>query len=335
MNPTIKDVARQAQVSIATVSRVLNNLTGYSEETKVKVLQVIKEMGYQPNAIARGLINKRTQTLAVIFPCVSNSFSAEVLHGIEEVAHRHQHSVIVCNTSDDGKRTLNYLQVLREKQVDGIIFASEVLQDSYYEALQAMKVPVVLIATETDKPHIPYVKVNDKQASYDAVNYLITHGHRHIAMMGGTKDDLVAGVPRVEGYKQALADHHLPYREEWIVHADFQFDSGCTAMEQLLTRPRDYTAIFAASDEMAVAIMTVAAKHGIRIPGDLSVIGYDNVKLAEMVVPPLTTVHQPLVEMGEMACEKLLTMIQTGETVDNTIALHSIVERKTVSDLRD
>lgn len=210
MNPTIKDVAQKANVSIATVSRVLHNLGGYSDQTKQKVDQTIKELQYQPNAIARGLINKRTQTIGVLFPDVSSTFSSDLLHGIGEFVHDRNYSVMVCNTDQDGKRTLKYLQLLREKQVDGIIFSSEVLKQEYYDMLGSMKVPVVLVSSQTDYANVPYVKVDDYQAAYDAVHYLITKGHRSIGMISGTKGDPIAGTPRVEGYRKVLEAHGIP-----------------------------------------------------------------------------------------------------------------------------
>ncbi len=147
MNPTIKDVAKKADVSVATVSRILNNLTGYSDKTRQKVMQAIRELGYQPNAIARGLVNKRTETIGVLVPDLSGSFASEVLSGVEDFAQLHGYSVIVCNTDEDGKRTMNYLQVLREKQVDGILLVSEPLKEEYYRTLQDMRTPFVLISS--------------------------------------------------------------------------------------------------------------------------------------------------------------------------------------------
>lgn len=187
MNPTIKDVAQKANVSIATVSRVLNNLSGYSDKTKQKVNEAIKDLGYQPNAIARGLINKRTQTIGVMFPSVSGAFSSDLLKGIEELANDRNYSVMVCNTDQDGKRTLKYLQLLREKQVDGIIYSSEVLKKEYYDVLETMKIPVVLVSSQTEFASVPYVKVDDYQAAYDATLYLISKGHSKIAMISGNQ----------------------------------------------------------------------------------------------------------------------------------------------------
>lgn len=330
MNPTIKDVAQKANVSIATVSRVLHNLGGYSDKTKQKVDQAIKELKYQPNAIARGLINKRTQTIGVLFPDVSSSFSSDLLHGISEYVHEHNYSVIVCNTDQDGKRTLKYLQLLREKQVDGIIFSSEVLKQEYYDMLESMNVPVVLVSSRTDYANVPYVKVDDYQAAYDAVYYLITKGHRSISMISGTKGDPIAGTPRVEGYRKALEAHGIAFDSRYLVYGDFSYDSGCRAMEVILRRTPEATAVFAASDEMAIGALSVVTKHGMNVPEDISIMGYDDLRLARMVNPPLTTVRQPLYDIGMLASEKLIGMIETGEPAESLICAHSIVERQTV-----
>ncbi|SEN46929.1 LacI family DNA-binding transcriptional regulator [Lihuaxuella thermophila] len=333
MGPTIKDVAKKANVSVATVSRVLNNQPGYSEKTKKKVLQVIEEMGYQPNAIARGLINKRTQTIGVLFPSVSSMFSSGVLHGIEHTAHERDHSVIVCNTDEDGKRTMKYLQVLREKQVDGIIFTSEVMKEEYYNALTMMNIPVVLLATSSVRYPFPFVKVDDKQAAYSATEYLIKKGHRKIAMISGTEEDPIAGTPRIEGYREALGDYGIPFQKNLLVFGDFGYRSGRIAMEKLLQTKAEFSAVFAASDEMAAGAINVAYQHGIKVPDHLSVIGYDNLQIAEMSVPPLTTVAQPLFEMGKLAAEMLLTMIETGTRVESRIMPHTIIERQSVAQL--
>jgi LacI family transcriptional regulator len=331
MNPTIKDVAKKANVSVATVSRVLNNLPGFSDKTKQKVLNVIKEIEYQPNAIARGLINKRTQTIGVMFPSVSSMLSSMILKGIEQAAHQHNFSVMVCNTA--GIRTMEYLRVLGEKQVDGIIFTSEFLKDEYHRVLQSMKIPVLLVLSGSHSNTVPYVIVDDKLAAYQATEYLIKKGHTKIAIISGTNEDLLAGVLRINGFLQALQDNGIQHNDQRHVIGDFTFKSGCDAMEILLQRAPDTTAVFATSDEMAAGVLTVAAKHGIRVPEQLSVIGFDNLKLAEMVTPPLTTVEQPLIKMGEYAAEKLITMIETGKMIDSSIMPHRIVERQSVKSL--
>ncbi|MCD4760568.1 LacI family transcriptional regulator [bacterium] len=327
MRPTINDVAKQAGVSTATVSRIINGQTGYTAETRKKVVNIIQEMGYVPNAIARGLVNKRTKTIGVLLPSLSSRLSAALLKGIESSAHQLDYSVIICDTESDGKRTVEYLGVLSEKQVDGIIITSEWLKDVYEEAIEAMKIPVVLVLTSSSHLQLPYIKVDDYQASYQATEYLIENGHKKIGMISGAKKDKLAGLPRIEGYKQALSDNRLSVSESHIAYGDFAYKSGVRCMEELLERSPDITAVFAASDEMAVGALSCAYKKGIKVPDDLSIIGYDDTQDAEMAIPPLTTVHQPIYEMGEMAVKKLLNKKEAPESV---IMPHYIVERDSV-----
>ncbi|MGN7454013.1 substrate-binding domain-containing protein [Paenibacillus pasadenensis] len=297
------------------------------------MLQTIEELGYHPNAVARSLTNKRTRTIGVLFPMLSSEFAAGLLQGIESYAHACGYSVLVCNTDEDGKRTLDYLQTLREKQADGILFVSEALTEPYLAALRRMDVPVVLINSETADPRFPHVKVDDAQAAYDAASYLIAQGHRDIAMIAGTEKDPVAGAPRVQGCRQALLDHGLPWVPERVVYGDFFYESGAVAMRRLLERGLPFTAVFAASDEMAAGAMHHALAAGIRVPEELSVIGYDDIRLARMVHPPLTTVHQPLAELGRTAVEKLIAMAETGQPGESVRIAHRIVERQSVRSL--
>jgi LacI family transcriptional regulator len=331
MTYTIKDVAKKANVSIATVSRVLNNQGGYSPKTKEKVLSAIKELGYQPNALARGLINKRTETIGILIPEVSNMFAAKIFHGVENAAHQRGSSAIVCNTDSNGEKTMKYLKVLHEKRIDGVIFVSEILKKEYYEAISSMNIPIVLVSTESNRYQLPYVKVDDRRAAYTAVEYLINKGHRKIGMISGNKYDLIAGQPRIDGYKEALVSNNIPVNEKYIVSAKgFGFKDGFENLPRLLHAAPDITAIFVASDEMAIGAISAAYNMGIKIPDDLSVIGYDNLPLAEMSIPPLTTVEQPLEQMGETAANMLFTMIETGKPIESRIMPHKIIERATV-----
>ncbi len=327
MRPTISDVAKQSGVSTATVSRIINGQSGYTAKTRQKVLEIIQEMGYKPNAIARGLVNKRTNTIGVLLPSLSSRLSSALLKGIENSAHQLDYSVIICDTESDGKRTIEYLDVLSEKQIDGIIITSEWLKDVYEETIAKMKIPVVLVLTTSSHLQIPYIKVDDYQASYQATEYLIGKGHKEIGMISGSKTDKLAGLPRIEGYKQALTDNSLTISENRITYGDFAYRSGMRCMEELLKKAPEITAVFAASDEMAVGALSCAYKKGVKVPDDLSIIGYDDTQEAEMAIPPLTTVHQPIYDMGKMAVEMLLN---TKETVGSILMPHHIVERDSV-----
>ncbi|QTN00568.1 LacI family DNA-binding transcriptional regulator [Sediminibacillus dalangtanensis] len=335
MKPTIKDVAKHANVSIATVSRILNHTSvGYSTKTENLVRQAVEELGYRPNAVARGLINNKTQTIGVLFPDVSGMLTSELLYGLEEVAHRCGHSVIFCNTSSSGEKTLDYLQLLSEKRVEGVIFGSSLLTETYYNAITAMNIPAVLVSTKSKKHPLPYVKVDDKDAAYTATAYLIKKGHRRIAMLSGNPDDSVAGKPRIDGYREALLDSGLKGEDSLVFAADgFSYEDGRSLFTQFYETATDVTAVFAASDEMAVGALSTAYQMNVRIPDQLSIIGYDNLKISEMAIPPLTTVEQPLRDMGKKAAELLFEGMETGTPGKSIIMPHRIIERQSVKQL--
>ena len=328
--PTVKDIAREANVSIATVSKIMNHkVGGYSAATRERVMQIIEERGYETNAVARGLATKSMRILGVLLPNVGTAVFGELLHGIEEVAHKHDYSIVVCNTGFNGERSLQYIKTLSANQVAGIVYGSSPFFEECFDAIQRIHMPCVLALTVSYKFQLPYVKVDDKQAAYSAVKYLIEMGHTRIAMIGSK--DPIAGQPRLEGYLQALCDHGLPVNENLIIYQEnYSYDDGLECMEKLLDQGEKFTALFAVSDDIAIGAMNAAHRRGIRIPEELSVIGYDNTKIARMAYPPLSTVSQPLYEMGKRAAEKLLHIIQTGKQVESSIMMHELVLRDTV-----
>lgn len=326
MSIKISDVAKKAGVSTATVSRIINNLSGYSEETRTRVEKAIKELGYKPNAVARGLAGGRTNTIGVLLPSLSSRFSSQLIHGIETRAHKLGYSVIICNTDSNGERTMEYLRILSEKRVEGILFASEWVTDEYGKYLKEMGIPVVLVSTYSNKFDFPYVRVDDRQAAYSATKYLIDCGHRKIGFISGRPEDPIAGLPRIEGYKNALSEAGIGIDDKLIVYGDFHFQSGVVAMEELMNRDNSITAVFSSSDEMALGALTYLHSKGIAVPKELSLVGYDDTQDALMSVPPLTTVHQPINEMGEKAVELLFER----KSPNSVIMRHWIEERKSV-----
>lgn len=324
VQPTIKDVAAAAEVSTATVSRILNGQSGYGPETHARVMETIERLGYKRNALARGLVSNRTHTLGVLLPSVTSRFASELLAGLESEASSRDYSAIICNTDRNGMRTAEYLQVLAEKRVDGVIFTSEFLTDEYEHLVEEMRVPMVLVATMSRRYPIPYVRVDDRQASFQAARYLLRKGHTRIGMVSGTRTDPVAGKPRVDGFLQALADAGIS-GEGRVVYGDFHFESGREATLRLLEQNPDLTAVFAASDEMAVGAISAARQVGIRVPEDLSIMGYDDTKDAIMAIPPLTTVHQPIAQMGALAVQMLL-----DGSADSKVLPSRITERESV-----
>lgn len=328
--PTIKDVAEKANVSVATISRILNNLGGYSEETRKMVMDVVEEMGYQRNAVARNLKVKETRTIGVLIPRVSTTYYVEILNGIEDYAHPKDYSVVICNVDSDWKRTSEYLRVLSERQVDGIIACSLPPREELYKMIVESNIPSVLVSSLSYRYSLPYVKVDDYQAAYCATCYLIEHGHKDIAMIGGLRKDPIAGAPRLNGFLQALKDNNIPVKENLIKEKGFSFNDGVIGMEELLDEKENFTAIFATCDDTAVGAVSVAHRRGLKIPDDISIVGYDNTNIAEMCYPPLTTLAQPLYEMGQKSVEMLFKRISSKEEVESRIMPFKIVERETV-----
>lgn len=335
MKATIKDVAKKANVSISTVSRVLNTPEMVAEHKRTKVLQVVEELGYSPNALARGLIQKRTQTLGVLVPDVSNLFFAEVLRGMEDAALAKGLNLMLCNTDRKKSRMKDYLHILNEKQVDGIIFTSEPIFPDYYELFDKMKLPIVLAATHSLEYPLPSVKVNDEQAAFDAVSYLVEKGHREIGMISGPSHDPIAGLPRYQGFTRAMRTLGLNENfDEIVEYGSYRYEDGFEAMEKLYKKYPAVSAVFCASDEMALGVISYLHQIGKKVPEDVSVIGYDNTRMAHVSLPKLTTVSQPLNEIGYEAVIKMEELISAGEVEQlRTYLPHTIVERDSVKQL--
>lgn len=335
--PTIKDVARHADVSIATVSRIVNGTSvGYSAKTKKKVEESIKELNYHPNALARGLISNHSKTIGVLLPAISGMVSAALLHGIEETVNKYGHSVIVCNTLSDGEKTNHYLDLLHTKQVEGVIFASELLTRQYETKIKEMGVPVITALSESESGNVPFIKIDDYTASFDATKYLLDNNHRDIVMLSGSIKDPIAGLPRNNGFKQALSQSEISHTEERIFsYPGFSYEEGKILFRASLKKFPEMTAIFAASDELAAGAIAAAWEKGINVPEDISVIGFDNTGIAEMIVPNLTTIEQPFVKIGQEAVNMLFQSIskKSLSQVNSRIFDHRVIERATVKKL--
>ena len=335
MRPTIKDVAKLSGVSISTVSRVMNTPDIVSEEKRKRVEEAIRELGYSPNALARGLISKQTHTVGVLIPDISNNYASELVKGLEDAGHQTGISLIICNTDRDPERMVHYLEILKQKQVDGIVFTSEYFSEEYARIAAKHRVPLVLAAAHTTAAELPTVKINDEEAGFDAVQYLVKKGHRESGMISGPKDDLVAGLPRYLGYERAcrelLGQTDL---EERVDYGDFRYEGGYTAMQRLYHRQPDLTAVFCASDEMALGAITFLHERGLRVPDDISILGFDNTKIAKISLPKLTTDAQPIYQIGREAMKKLNRLTAGEELIELTTYLrHRIIERDSVKSI--
>ncbi|MDI4646473.1 catabolite control protein A [Cohnella hashimotonis] len=332
MTVTIYDVAREAGVSMATVSRVVNNNPNVKPQTRKKVYEAIERLGYRPNAVARGLASKKTTTVGVVIPDIANANFAEVARGIEDIANMYHYNIILCNADKRKEKEIRVINTLLEKQVDGLLFMGGVVTDEHIQAFNTSNVPIVLCATTDEKGTMPSVDIDHETAAYDAVRKLIGEGHTRIAMISGTLQDPANGYARYQGYKRALEESGIALDESLVRVGNYRYESGIEAVQYFLELGERPTAVFAATDEMAIGAIHGIQDAGLSVPEDFSVIGVDNIRMASMVRPLLTTVAQPMYDIGAVSM-RLLTKLMKKENVEQArVTLHhELIVRNSVA----
>ncbi|QKY71659.1 catabolite control protein A [Lentibacillus sp. CBA3610] len=327
MTVTIYDVAREANVSMATVSRVVNGNPNVKPVTRKKVLNTIQELGYRPNAVARGLASKKTTTVGAIIPDISSIFFAELARGIEDIATMYKYNIILSNSDQNKDKELQLINAMLGKQVDGILFMGGDITDDHVNQFQTSSVPVVVAATQDETNTIPSVNIDYEAAAFEATTYLLDKGNEKIAFISGV-DDTMTNQQKYNGYIRAFNEKSVSLKDEYILSGDYSYDSGIEAVNQLLAMEDRPTAVFVASDEMALGVIHGAQDKGYQIPGNLEVFGFDNTRLATMVRPTLSTIVQPMYDIGAVAM-RLLTKYMNKEDVEEkkVILPHRIVER--------
>ncbi|MBB6671121.1 catabolite control protein A [Cohnella nanjingensis] len=335
MTVTIYDVAREAGVSMATVSRVVNNNPNVKPQTRKKVYEAIERLGYRPNAVARGLASKKTTTVGVVIPDIANAIFAEVARGIEDIANMYHYNIILCNADKRKEKEIRVINTLLEKQVDGLLFMGGAVTDEHLQAFNTSNVPIVLCATTDEKGAMPSVDIDHESAAFDAVQRLIAEGHRKIAMISGTLQDPANGYARYQGYKKALEQAGIPFDEDYVRIGNYRYESGIEAMQHFLGLSNRPTAVFAATDEMAIGAIHSIQDEGLKVPEDVSVISVDNIRMASMVRPQLTTVAQPMYDIGAVSM-RLLTKLMKKENVEQSrvVLPHELIVRSSVAALQ-
>ena len=302
--PTIRDVATAANVSTSTVSHVINATRFVNPDTRERVLQAMKELNYQHNRVASSLRNRKTHTIGVLVPNSANPYFAEILAGIEAACFERNYHIIMGNAHDDPERERSYLEVLLSRQVDGVLLISTGVFDNSIRLLRESKTPVVMVDRSTELETVDEIFTDNRSGGYLATEHLLALGHRRIACVTGPSF-LTPSAARVQGYQDALSDAGLTVRDEWIVTGDFQHKGGYEAVQHLLKLDETPTAIFACNDLMAVGVIAALQEVGLRVPYDISVIGYDDIPLASYTNPRLTTIDQPARELGHLAIARL------------------------------
>jgi LacI family transcriptional regulator len=329
---TMHDVADRAEVSIATVSRVVNGSGGVSKKLEQRVLQAMQELNYHPSSLARSFKMRETRLIGLIIPLLDHPFFSRLAQVMEQELFRNNYRAIICNTEEDEERELEYIELLLRQRIDGVIINSAIENTDYLLELQAQDVPCVLIDRNVEAFECSKVFSDNSQGGYLGMKYLLDLGHRDIRVIAPF--DFAHPVRhRIRGIRDALAEYGIPEPPDMVSMSDDpSFEMGINAgvaFAQMDPRP---TAIFALTDVTAIGVMRGLAGMGLRVPEDISVMGYDNIPLSEYVLPSLTTVAQPIAAMGKKAVEVLLEHIKNPETVADKAVLPSelIVRESTI-----
>lgn len=311
---TIKDVAEKAGVSPSTVSRVISDSPRISEETKQRVRKIMDELGYHPNAIARSLVNRTTNTLAIVMPRSAdevflNPFFPEALRGITKATHEEGYCILITtgNTEEEQLESLN--AVANGGRVDGIILMYSKVDDIILEAVKKMNIPFVMIGRPPEGENCDYVDNNNVEVAYQATEYLILNGHKRIGLINGSPN-LVVSIDRFEGYKRALEKYNIPLDYSIITSSEFVQEGGYKGMKQILKNPNKPTAIITTDDLMAFGALRAAKDLGVKVPHDISIMSFNNIPLAEFATPPLTSVDINAYELGYQAANIVMDKIK-------------------------
>ena len=312
---TIYDVAREANVSMATVSRVVNGNQNVKPATRKKVLDCIERLGYRPNAIARGLASKKTTTIGVIVPDISKSFYSELSRGVADVATMYEYNIILSNSDESSDREVELLEDHLGKQVDGLIFMSDSIYDEVRTEMSKANVPIVLAGTSDVENQLATVNVNYQEAAYEAVNKLIENGHEKIIFVSGPFSKDINRINKKAGYIRALQDKNIMVDAQYIVEMENTYDGAYEGWKQIRELPGKPTAIIAGSDAIAVGLLNAIVDAGLSAPGDYEIICFEHSILARVVRPQLTSIVVPLYDLGAVSM-RLLTKLMNKEEVE-------------------
>lgn len=316
MAVTIYDVARDANVSMATVSRVVNGNQNVKPSTRRKVLESIERLGYRPNAVARGLASKKTTTVGVIIPDISTSFYGELSRGIADIATMYEYNIILSNSDERAERELELLVDHLGKQVDGIIFMSDSVSDEVREEMSRAPVPIVLAGTVDKDEEFPTVNINYEQAAYESVKKLIDNGHKDIAFITGPLSRDINRLHKKVGYERALKEAGTEPDEAFIIEMEDTYDDAYESWKEIEQLEKQPTAFFATNSTLAVGVLNGIRDAGYSVPEDYEIICYEHSNLARIVRPQLTSVVVPLYDIGAVSM-RLLTKLMNNEEVES------------------
>ncbi|WP_349409634.1 LacI family DNA-binding transcriptional regulator [Pseudalkalibacillus sp. SCS-8] len=329
---TIKDIAKSAGVSVTTVSRALNGYSDVSEKTRAKIKQIANELSYSPNGVARSLVMNRTHTIGLLVSELNrqgskDNFTFEILCGINDFSSKSGYDLVLFSTSSAEQKLKTYTQLCRERQVDGVILQGIKTDDPYLEEVLESDIPCVLIDIPIRHDRVGSITTDNRYGAKSATEHLIQLKHRNIAMINGHGQAFVSQ-ERLTGYKNALDNASIPYKDEWVINGQFDEDIAKEKTIELLKKYPEITAIFCASDLMALGVLRAAKELELNVPTDLSVAGYDDIILANYATPSLTTVSQDIYQMGYEAASLLVDMLDRQSSPQQRILPTKLIKRE-------
>ena len=311
---------------MATVSRVVNGNKNVKENTRKKVLEVIDRLDYRPNAVARGLASKRTTTVGVVIPDITNTYFAALAKGIDDIAEMYKYNIVLANSDDDDEKEVAVVNTLFSKQVDGVIFMGYHLTEKIRSEFSRSRTPVVLAGTVDVEHQLPSVNIDYKNATADAVRHLLKR-NKKIAFVSGPLVDDINGKVRLVGYKEALKEAGVNYSEGLVFESKYRYDDGYALAERLVSSKA--TAAIVTGDELAAGLLNGLADHGISVPEDFEIITSDDSQIARYTRPNLTTIAQPLYDLGAISMRMLTKIMHKEELEEREVLLpHGLTERK-------
>ncbi|MBZ9632890.1 LacI family DNA-binding transcriptional regulator [Clostridium sp. FP1] len=328
MAASIKDVAREAGVSIATVSRVLNDIDVVNEDTKKKVKDAIKKLSYRPNIVARSLKTQKSSTIGIIIPDISNQFYPEIVRGCEDVANIYNYNIMLCNADLDLDKEMEALRILKEKMIDGVIYMSNSIGQNIISLIKELEMPTVLVETTDEDGIFPSVSIDNVMAASDAVKYLINKGNKKIAYVGTTTEKVNALSKRYTGYKKGLREMEINLDKDLVYFGGVKARDGYAGINAILDKGMEIDSVFCASDEIAMGVINALRDRDIKVPEDVDVMGFDDIYSASIFYPKLTTVSQPMYDMGSVSMRMIIKSINNLVVDEKHFVLpYRIVER--------
>lgn len=318
----LADVAEQAGVSVSTVSRVINRPDMVDPDTRSQVEAVLSKMDYRPSRVARRLKNRgKAQILGVIIPDIQNPFYSEIVRGIEDVAYQRDYAVILCNSEEDPEREDFYLNVLHGESADGVILPPLLRAGNSYSAdIEEYDFPIVCFDRRLPGDPVDTVIVDNRKGAWEVTAHLLGLGHRRIGVICGP-DNLSTSTERLEGYQQALRDYGVEIDEELVRMGPPHRGAGHARADELLSLDQPPTAIFAANNQLCLGVLECAREHGLSIPDEIAIVGFDDAPWAKLLDSPLTTVEQPTYEIGQQAAQQLLDRLEHPNSPPSLITL--------------